>query len=491
MRNKYAGMTLLEIYYEVRDDMEDYFRWADTTKDAYNTNFEKLGEYLNDKPFFDYSLEDFENALTAIKEKGYYTDNETIQHQYSDDTIKTLWSNLRSLYNYLVFIGVCKVSLFWGSKTRIKEESTEEDKNIVEFVKLQKSLSPLAEKSIFESVMQNPEQDGEYFGVALMFGLGLRNAEACGARFSDVVKINGTSEFYALRVIVTVSQKELKLGGKTKNTFRYVPIPDKLKELIDKRLELIKNSEYYSILSSEKNSFNTMNLTIACKGNDYDKICSTLDLSLAGKLLLKQAKVDEKTLQFIDNDIYKDAEVVEKEATAYLFRRNFATMLQILGLTQNEIEYIMGHKIESNTDNRNYFSNMDKLCIIKEKMDNRPLFVSEYASDITKELISNSDPDFYNPYRQKIKIPEGFGPGKIVISFQAESPGENVLIGIKSEGKNPQIEYNVFGSMIKRENSNRTNSVLRVVHHEYASQKGGTRGKKDESVNNENDEITE
>ena len=472
MRNKYVEMTLLEIYYEVRYDMEDYFKWADGTKEAYKTNFEKLGDYLKDKPFFEYTFEDFENALTAIKEKGYYTANETLQHQYSDDTIKTFWSNLRSLYNYLVFIGACKVSLFWGSKTRIKEESTEEDKNIIEFVKLQKSLSPLAEKSIFESVMQNPEQDGEYFGVALMFGLGLRNSEACGARFSDVVKMKGASEFYALRVIVTVSQKELKLGEKTKNLFRYVPIPEKLKKLIDKRLEFIKNSEYYSMLSSGKKGFNIMDLTIACKGNDFGKICSTIDLSLAGKLLLKQARVDEKTLQFIDNDIYKDDEVVEKEATAYLFRRNFATMLQILGLTQNEIEYIMGHKIESNTDNRNYFSNIDKLCIIKEKMDNRPLFVSEYASDITKELTNNTEPDFYNPYRQKIIIPEGLGPGNIVISFQAASPGENVEIGIKSEGKNPQIKYNVFGSMTKRDNNDRTTSVVKVVHHIYSLKKG-------------------
>ena len=284
--------------------------------------------------------------------------------------------------------------------------------------------------------------------------------------------MKGASEFYALRVIVTVSQKELKLGGKTKNLFRYVPIPEKLKKLIDKRLEFIKNSEYYSMLSSGKKGFNIMDLTIACKGNDFGKICSTIDLSLAGKLLLKQARVDEKTLQFIDNDIYKDDEVVEKEATAYLFRRNFATMLQILGLTQNEIEYIMGHKIESNTDNRNYFSNIDKLCIIKEKMDNRPLFVSEYASDITKELTNNTEPDFYNPYRQKIIIPEGLGPGNIVISFQAASPGENVEIGIKSEGKNPQIKYNVFGSMTKRDNNDRTTSVVKVVHHIYSLKKG-------------------
>ena len=66
MQSKYWNMTLLEIYYDVKPDMESYFNWQDKTKASYQTNFEKLGDYLNDKPFLDYSLEDFDNALTAI-----------------------------------------------------------------------------------------------------------------------------------------------------------------------------------------------------------------------------------------------------------------------------------------------------------------------------------------------------------------------------------------------------------------------------------------
>ena len=478
MRSKYSKMTLLDIYYDVKQDMEDHYQWQDNTRNAYEANYEKLGDHLNDKPFLEYDLQDFENALTEIKEEGFYTNQKTVKHSYSEDKIKTFRSNLRSLDKYLVFIGACKGSIFWGTEEKINGESTEEDINILEKVKLQKSLSPLAEKSIFKAVMNNPEQDGEYFGIALMFGIGLRNAEACGAKFSDIVRLKGDDEFCVMRVSKTVGKKtKIKLGGKTGNVFRYVPIPDTLMKLIDKRKGFIRNSTNCSEHISESKDFDIDDLTIACKGNDFDQKCRTSDLSRIGKYLLKEAKVEENTLKFIDNSIYKDNDLEEKEATAYLFRRNFATMLQILGLTQNEIEYIMGHKIESKIETRNYYSNPDKLYLIKRKMDNRPLFSSKYTCDNVKEVFAEADPYFENPYKQRIIIPEGFGPGEIIIGVQAAAPGTEIEIGIKSCGENPLIQYKAFSSMSKRENYDRTTSILKTVHHVYASKKGGEKRK--------------
>ena len=467
-------MTLLDIYYDVKPDMESYFNWQDKTKASYQTNFEKLGDYLNNKPFLDYSLEDFDNALTAIKEEGYYTENKTVKHPYSEDTIKTFYANLRSLYKYLVFIGVCRSSLFWGTKERINQEWSVEDKFVHENVSLQKSLKPLAEKSVFEAVMRNPEQDGEYFGVALMFGLGLRNAEACGARFGDIVKISGQDDFYALRVTLTVQKKQLQTGGKTRNTYRIIPLPDMLKALLDKRKEFIMHSDAYAEYCKDKD-FDINQLTIACKGHDFKRICTTPDLSRTGKYLLKQAKVDEDMLKFIDEALYRDNAIVEKEATAYLFRRNFATMLQILGLTQHEIEYIIGHKIESNVELRNYYSNYDKLYPIKCKMDNRPLFSTHYSSDVIREVSPGSALSFENPYRQMIRIPASFGPGVTMLNVNSAAPGESVTISIKSSSKNPVVGITAFGTMAKRGNTDRTTSVLKAVHREYASKKGGVK----------------
>ena len=472
MQSKYFSMTLLEIYYDVKCDMEKHFGWQDSTKKEYETNYQKLSEYLNDKPFFEYDLDDFDNALTAIKSAGYYTNNNTVQHSYSEDKIKALNSNLRSLYNYLVHIRVCKCSLFWGTKSRIKETLKVEDKLALENVRLKKSLKPSSEKIIFENVMQNPEQDGECFGVALMFGLGLRNAEACGARFSDIVKMAGRDEFYALRVTNTVSKHQLKTGGKTKNTFRYVPVPDTLLELLNKRKDFIINSDSYSKYCAENADVDVNSLTIACRGSDFENICTTPDLSRTGKSLLKKANVEEDVLKFIDEALYKDADIVEKEATAYLFRRNFATMLQILGLSQSEIEYIMGHEIESEFEKRNYYSNYDKLYPIKLKMDNRPLLSTQYTSDIVKEVVPGTELSFENPYKQTIRISEGFGPGVAMFDVCSAAPGEEIQMTIKSSKTNPVVKYKAYGTMTRRNNADRTSSVLGVVHHVYSSKKG-------------------
>lgn len=475
MKRKYYDMTLLQIYNDVKHDMEDHFGWKEKTRAAYQSNFGKLGEYLNDKPFLEYDLDSIETAIVAIKKEGYYTDKKTIRHLYSDDTIKTFYSNLRSLYKYLVFIGVCMSSLFWGTKDRINQEWSEEERLMHENVRLQKSLKPSSEKIIFENVMLNPDQDGEYFGVALMFGLGLRNAEACGARFADIVKMSGQQDFYALRVTNTVQNKQLQTGGKTKNAFRLIPIPDTLKELLDKRKEFILSSDAYSKYCMENENFDVNSLTIACRGNDFKKNCTTPDLSRAGKSLLNKAKVEEDILKFIDDALYKDADIVEKEATAYLFRRNFATMLQILGLTQNEIEYIMGHKIESNLEKRNYYSNYDKLFPIKLKMDNRPLFSTQYTSDIVMVVSPGKELNFDNPYRQIIRIKEGFGPGTAMINMNSSAPGESIEIKIQSSSNNPVVEYKAFGTMTKRNNTDRTTSVLKTFHHVYSSKKGGAK----------------
>lgn len=476
MTDKFYNMTLLEIYFNVRRDMEKFYRWQDSTKEAYKTNFEKLGSHLNAKPFLEYDLNEFEDALTAIKKEGYYTNNKTVKHTYSEDSIKPLRSNLRKLYDYLVKINVCKASLFWGTEDKINDTMSSDEQKEQEYVKLQKSLLPTTERYIFKHIMNDPEQDGEFFGVALMFGLGLRNAEACGARFTDVVKIDGYDEFYALRVVETVHKNsktdrryKKELGGKTKNVFRYVPIPDTLKILIDKRKDYIMSTEWYKKRCAEDDGFNIDMLTIACKGNKFNKICITPDLSTYGKYLLKEAKVSEDVLKFIDSAIKHDDEVIEKEATAYLFRRNFATHLQILGLTQNEIEYIIGHKIESDTEKRNYYTNSDKLFPIKQKMDNRPLFSSQYTSDVEKTLFPGMDETFENPYEQKIRLLKGFGPGEIMIDFAAAAPGTNVEIAIKASSKNPVIKYKVYGTMSKRDRTNRTISVLKTVHQKYAS----------------------
>ena len=68
-----------------------------------------------------------------------------------------------------------------------------------------------------------------------------------------------------------------------------------------------------------------------------------------------------------------------KDPTAYLFRRNFGTHLHILGLSEPEIEYVIGHDIDDPYETRNEFVNEEKLFAIKQKMDRRPLVNSDLS----------------------------------------------------------------------------------------------------------------
>ena len=74
-----------------------------------------------------------------------------------------------------------------------------------------------------------------------------------------------------------------------------------------------------------------------------------------------------------------------------------------------------------------------------------------------------------------IRIPASFGPGVTMLNVNSAAPGESVTISVKSSSKNPVVGITAFGTMAKRGNTDRTTSVLKAVHREYASKKGGVK----------------
>ena len=467
MGKRITEMTLRELYEEYEAELNIFGKWIPSTCKLYKNNYLNiLAPQLNDKPFLDYEMSDFEAVLMRIMENGYERDRGKRKVRYSEGTIGTLRANLRRMDEFLVKEKHArKISLFWGTKQLLDSTLSEEEIREKERTQLRKSLNHLEEKKVYEQVMLNPKQDGEYFGIALMAALGLRNSEACAAKFSNIVPIEGYPDSYVLQVIqnIKTGEKGITVGGKTKNVFRLIPIPDNLYHLIKKREEYIRT--HYS---GDKN---VSNLTIACIGHNFEQHCQSKDLTETGKFVLQSAGVSSFVLGQIDQEIEFDDTVKEKNPTAYLFRRNFATMLYILGLTQNEIEYIMGHRIESNIDSRNSFSNPDKLYPIKCKMDNRPLFSSHYPLTDPIKIIPGELNHFSNSYEQKFIIPESTDPCTVIIDVQANAPSTGINIGIKSSPENETVQYRVRGSMSPRKHL-RISSILKKVHHVYSSKRG-------------------
>ena len=81
-------------------------------------------------------------------------------------------------------------------------------------------------------------------------------------------------------------------------------------------------------------------------------------------------------MTYIDAELQRAAneKQFEKDPSAYLFRRNFGTHLFILGLSEAEIQYVVGHDIEDLYETRNEFVNEERHLEIKQKMEQRPIF---------------------------------------------------------------------------------------------------------------------
>ncbi len=341
--------------------------WNDDTCLSYVKKF--IGyvfPYLNEKALCDLTKEDFVELRDVIRKRLRREGKE-----YGDDCLHQYEYRISRITKAAEKKGICTDAL-WGTSFQISTSTDDTTKSEKEYIRLRKSLSIGEERYIADRILYNPEQVGEYFGLALMFCLGLRDNEACAASFGDVEEI--MDDVYALRVYKSGKKntRQAKYGGKTANANRIIPIPNILKDLLSAR-------EEYIITQDKKLGKRIKELPIACKGMDFKCQCRSSEIGQAGTKLLREASLDEGILMFIDAGLKKveDEEsedtIVEKDPTAYLFRRNFATHLYLLGLTDTEIQYVMGHYIEDANTLRNFFRNEEKLMRIARKLCMRPI----------------------------------------------------------------------------------------------------------------------
>ena len=218
---------------------------------------------------------------------------------------------------------------------------------------------------------------GEDIGLMLMFLFGIRNGEACGLTFGDIKDLpNGMKAFYIKQTTVAGS-KTVRIGGKTKNAFRVIPIYPFASEILENR-KTYMSSIISSDNSAEDKSKNVEKLFIA-NGNDITDNLSASDLSAAGKKLFNKilgydSESDKRIIALTEDFSSKlrDAGIDEKDPTTYLFRRNFATHLGNLGMESRQIQYLIGHDIEEEGYQRSYFSSGDELESICSKMKKHP-----------------------------------------------------------------------------------------------------------------------
>ena len=96
-------------------------------------------------------------------------------------------------------------------------------------------------------------------------------------------------------------------------------------------------------------------------------------MELCAGLLRKEFR-DETAIADLTTEMNRDAAFEEKDITAYLLRRNFATaMVSVCGMEEDELQYLMGHDILDEQEMRSDFTDADFLARLWHKMNRRVL----------------------------------------------------------------------------------------------------------------------
>lgn len=417
---------------------EEGRKWNIDTQDQYESFLIKLFvprlRKHDETPMQDYRREDYLAALEEIAKAGK---NGTTQ-EYEPYEKSTLDKHLHIIKT------IVKVASDREYFTNVFTEealpqhgSTNRIARMRQLWMTPKSLSPRQEQRVIKYILKLVhENSGVGIALLLMYALGLRNEESCGVNFGHIRRMQNYPDCYYLTIPQTTVNhtNKTKLGGKTYNAGRNIPIPSRviaiLLELRSERMHLLQKKGY------DPEAIDT--LPIVCRKGDPFTRCGADDVTAAAtKMFIALGMRDSASRihQYLQQDLAAVKEdgihadefaLVEKSPTAYLLRRNFATHLAILMLSQPEIEYIMGHTITDLQTERSHYLDERALYVIKLKLDQRPL-LGDICSTPTIP-VSYGPTQLFNRYSQELLIPAG--ASRIHISAVAKEPGDPIHITV-------------------------------------------------------------
>lgn len=412
--------TFYGIFKEYQDECATMYRksgWAEKTTEQYtsiivNTICPNLKNH-DSKLIDDYSKEDFEDAIKAIIASRKKT-SDSVKEDYDEDTIRTFRRLIRTVVTVAYNNDQCISNVFADDFDEKHKEKLLRD---YRYPNMQpKSLSVEQEFSLVQYLMGDLLVHGQSVGLLLMFAAGTRCAEACGASFEDIISYEKYPDLHCLRILETTSlnSNTLTIGGKTDNVYRYIPLPVPVYNILQKILS-IRKAALASKLNPE--DLDVGKLPIACKDQDYLRRCTSGDLTRAGKDAFIKIGMRSEFLTAINICLQQDQSsaeeltaeeefaLVEKEPTTYLLRRNFATHLHLLRLSDTEISYIIGHEIYDAKIKRGSLSNPDHLYRLKSKMDKRPILNDITVSPSVHSMQGNESYHFSGTHTQILSIP--------------------------------------------------------------------------------------
>ena len=404
-------------------------------------------------PISSYLRKDYDNAIEKIIIQGKGKEAEPYQ-PYAESTIK----NFRRLIYYVVEVaakeGLCE-NVLWDSSYNPKV-TTENEERIAKNGLLPKSLTFSQEISVAKYLLSDSMQTGQRMGLLLMYALGLRNAEACAVDFDDLKVMQEHPECTVIWIYKTTGydNSSTKLGGKTKNADRIIPVPSFVVDLINARRRQIEE-----LLDSDVGNF-----PITCLDHHWEERCSARKLTTAAREMFQSINMNPAQLSIIDEDLRKmpesDISVLESEPTAYILRRNFATHAHMLQMTENEIQYVLGHDVESPYTTRNEHVDEEVLYGISLKMAQRPLLNDVFA----QQDIILADTENIAPIRSNTSLRLPANSRKVKLHLQTNEPLDNINVTIRTHPRkmNTRCESDMLQANLS---NNRTFIDIKKQYH--------------------------
>lgn len=431
-----GGITFAGLVYEIFDD-QDYQIDKNWNEDSWDTNvnyINRLIENLNmNKPLRkmdDDDIRDLHDRLRKRDDEGYaYATLNNIGYWYY------------RIYKEGVRRGYYDDATFCSSYFTADNSST----SFVSRVK--RSFSISEERRIFDALFKNPEEiSGEDLGLLLMFLLAFRENEVCALDYKDIREMQEYPGNACLWVYETtmINTSKRKVGGKTKNASRVIPIYDFLYDYLKRRKVYLESLVMSGDLVLKPEYKSVEDLPIVCIGYNYNEKSPTKYLIRRGNELFKELKIEGVSLSELFRDIssgeIEDVSIMEKEPTTYIFRRNRGTSLNNIGMEMYQIQYFIGHEIDDPYYCRNVITNERELIKIKRKLDLLP--VNKFPEEGSKR--SNLRPDRINTNHFNDDLICGDEYDSIKIKIKCKEPGDDTTIKLKGKDiKDISVEYTV------------------------------------------------
>ena len=351
------------------------FGWVPSTIEQYTRYIEIVDEKLDGAPFEEIDEPNFREAVQKVREQSRR------KKPYSDRTLEMMVSIFRDLCRFAercsdgLYFDVCanekwrvpqaaeKKPLAQRTKADIARERKAQ---IQRATRLPRSLTLLQEQHLVRQLTRHYARRGSYMALALMLYLGLRPSECLGLTFGDIQPLYGHED--QIRCIYVYKQRKqdeaVDYRLKTHNAYRILPIPSELDALLRQREKGMRTR-----LDGDLSAY-----PIVCKDTKWIEPCKRRTaLELCAGLLRKEFR-DETAIADLTTEMNRDAAFEEKDITAYLLRRNFATaMVSVCGMEEDELQYLMGHDILDEQEMRSDFTDADFLARLWRKMNRRVL----------------------------------------------------------------------------------------------------------------------